>query len=777
MNSLAKKSVNLMPAQSLLLNFLPVELSGETTIRVGYRSYDKEILNDLRREFGETHIFKRNYDDDTITEIPVVTGAEILSDKIVEVDLAESWWFWKPLLNAALLRLFAGQRQIISDYPVTVLGNPKNNLIVDAELPEWVRILPLLEFEPRSVFGGKQGSQFGLVCNVRTRYQLLATCDRLLEDGLSPVGRYVQIDDDQRTPQVAPRGITVGRVASIEGEMLILDDHREGYESVSASNARLTGNRTDFDWCVNTLLPGRAESVLGRARAAVAALSQAPGRLERLTQTAVYLRNAGLEAVPGVRFDIGEWFSSADTRFPRTETIERPTLVFHPSGRPNDVWNERGIKEHGPHDQRTFTPKRLNIAVICQGRFEGQVDRFMAKFLDGIPEFQTQNGRKPYDDGFLRRFRLERANVQTFRAASPTRQQYEAACKTALKHAADQGFGWNLAIVQIEEDFKTLPGPENPYFATKAMLLRNNVAVQNVRIETMSEADQSLVYTMNQVSLASYAKLGGRPWLLSAQKSVAHELVIGIGSHTEQRSRFDRSTRYVGITTVFSSDGGYHLSERTGVVPFEDYGRELTETLTRTIERVRREDNWKNSDRVRLVFHAFKQIKDIEAEAIKDAVEALELENVVFAFVHVVEHHPFLIFDQNQEGLPNWERDRSKRRGVLSPSRGLHIKLGDFESLVVFAGANELKQADHGMPTACLLKLHRHSTFTDMTYLARQAFDFTAHSWRVMTPEPFPITIKYSDLIAERLAGLKQIDGWDDDAVRFRDIGRAPWFL
>lgn len=81
------------------------------------------------------------------------------------------------------------------------------------------------------------------------------------------------------------------------------------------------------------------------------------------------------------------------------------------------------------------------------------------------------------------------------------------------------------------------------------------------------------------------------------------------------------------------------------------------------------------------------------------------------------------------------------------------------------------------MPTACLLKLHRHSTFTDMTYLARQAFDFTAHSWRVMTPEPFPITIKYSDLIAERLAGLKQIDGWDDDAVRFRDIGRAPWFL
>lgn len=766
-----------MSGHSLLLNFLPIELAGETKVRVGSRAYDEEILRDLRREFGETHIFKRSYDDNTIIEIPIVPDAEILSDMAFDIDLADAWWYWKPLLNAALLRLFAGKREITRDYPVTVLGNPKNNLIADTQLPDWVRILPLFEFEPRSLFGEKKGPRFGLVCNARTRQQLLATCDVLLESGLSPVGRYVQIENAQRDSRVVAPGLTVGRVASVDGESLILDDHREGFGKVSASEARLTANRTDFDWCVKTLLPKRGESVLTRAREAISALNQGPGRLERLTQIADYLRSAKLEAVPGVRFEIADWFSSANAEFPRTEVIEKPTLVFHPSGRPNDRWNERGIKTHGPHDQRTFSPKQLNIAVICQGRFEGQVDRFMAKFLDGIPEYETKQGRKPYDDGFLRRFRLERANVQTFRAASPTRQHYEGACGEALKHAADQGFSWDLAIVQVEEGFKALPGGENPYFATKAMLLRNNVAVQNIRIETMSEADRGLVYTMNQVSLASYAKLGGRPWLLSAQQSVAHELVIGLGSHTEQKSRFDKGKRHVGITTVFSSDGGYHLSERTGVVPFEDYGRELTETLTRTIERIRREDNWKNSDRVRLVFHAFKQIKDIEAEAIKEAVDALDLENVVFAFVHVVERHPFLVFDQNQEGLPSWERDKTKRRGVLGPSRGLHMKLGDFESLVVFAGVNELKQAHHGMPTACLLKLHRHSTFTDMTYLARQAFDFTAHSWRVMTPESFPITIKYSDLIAERLAGLKQIDSWDDDAVRFRDIGRAPWFL
>jgi hypothetical protein len=103
--------------------------------------------------------------------------------------------------------------------------------------------------------------------------------------------------------------------------------------------------------------------------------------------------------------------------------------------------------------------------------------------------------------------------------------------------------------------------------------------------------------------------------------------------------------------------------------------------------------------------------------------------------------------------------------------------LDNYQSLVVFSGASELKQATDGMPRACLLKLHRDSTFRDMTYLARQAFDFTAHSWRIMSPEPFPITIKYSDLIAERLTGLNQIDFWDNDAVKFREIGSTPWFL
>jgi hypothetical protein len=116
-------------------------------------------------------------------------------------------------------------------------------------------------------------------------------------------------------------------------------------------------------------------------------------------------------------------------------------------------------------------------------------------------------------------------------------------------------------------------------------------------------------------------------------------------------SRLGAQQRYVGITTVFSSDGSYLLSDKTAVVPYDRYSDALYETLKRSIRTVRKQDNWRSTDKVRLVFHMFKPPKDIEAEAIKKTVEALGLEDVTFAFLHVAPSHPYVIFDNTQKGI------------------------------------------------------------------------------------------------------------------------------
>ena len=765
-----------MSISHLALNFASVRLSGETTVVVGYRGYNKEQLDGLRGEFAETHVFKRDGRNETIVEIPVAEGAEPLSDKRMVIDLQDQYQLWRSLFSAALVRTFDGKREIARDYPVQILGSAEKNYIRHRRLPEWVQKRTLVELAPRTIFNANGRPRFGLLCSARTRNFLLASCAELIAAGISPIGRYVLMDHAARDSRIRDWAQAVGRVRAIEGDTLILDDHREGHETVAASDVRLSGYRVDFDWCVTQLLGSEAEKTLADAHVRAAQLHGGPGRLKMIEDTLAFLRTQELCAVPGAEFEIGALLESGDSHFPNTEMIARPALLFDPSGTRTDTLSERGIKRNGPYDQRTFSPKKLNIAVFCQAQYEGQVEAFVAKFLDGMPDVKTgPSGRRVarYGDGFLRRFLLEKPNVQTFTTSSPEHIGYQRACEEGLEHAAQAGIQWDLALVQIEEDFKKLPSSLDPYYATKAILLKNHVAVQSFRLETMRQDPKSLVFAMNQMSLASYAKLGGRPWLLGAEQTVAHELVVGIGSHVASSSRIGGGTRYVGITTVFSSDGSYHLSERTNVVGLDDYATALANTLKNTINRVRSQDNWKSTDRVRLGFHMFKPAKEVEAEAIKAAVEALDLQNVVYAFLHIAPTHPFLIFDKKQKGLPAY----APTKGKLAPTRGVHLKLGDYESLVVFSGALELKRATDGLPRACLLKLHRNSTFGDMTYLARQAFDFTSHTWRIMSPERFPITIKYSDLIAQRLTALKEVPGWDDDAIKFREIGRTPWFL
>lgn len=760
---------------NLSINFAPIELDGGPDVSIGRQPYDDARLKELRREFGTTHIFYRDGRNSAIVDIPVATNVDPIGNVRQRVDLRRMPGAWSPLFTAALLRVFHGLRTIESVRPVSVLGAESKGLVQHPRLPRLFQKRSALQFHTRSIYlpGGKR--IFGLVIETRLRNLIHASCAELLMLGVPIVGRYVQIEESPDDSRLSPRRSLVGRVALVNGSSLVLTDNREGFETIDAAGSFLEPRKEIFDDCIRRLLGGDAPAVLDSAEAQASQFHSGPGRKQQIQGALLYLRDkADLQAVPGVRFKLGSLLGSDSRDFPATETMPRPILVFDPSGSRKDDWNERGLKKNGPYDQRTFSAKKLRIAVICQAKFEGQVDRFVAKFLDGMPE--TLTGAKKvarYGDGFLRRFQLGKPSVRFFTAKTASVGDYEAASRELLQVATDDGVKWDLALVQVEEEFKKCDGPNNPYYATKSILLKRDIAVQSVRLETMAQKDQELVFSLNHMSLATYAKLGGTPWLLAAHQTVAHELVIGLGSHSVAGARIGAAKRFVGITTVFSSDGSYLLSDKTAVVPFERYADALYETLKRAITTVRKQDNWRSTDKVRLVFHMFKPPKETEADAIKRTVDDLGLENVTFAFLHVASDHPFVIFDHTQNGIGY----RDPKKGVLGPARGLHVKLGDFESLVMFSGASELKQPSDGMPRPALLKLHHLSTFKDMTYLARQAFEFSGHSWRMLSPEPFPITIRYSDLIAERLAGLDAVPGWDPEAVRFGQIGRTLWFL
>jgi hypothetical protein len=309
----------------------------------------------------------------------------------------------------------------------------------------------------------------------------------------------------------------------------------------------------------------------------------------------------------------------------------------------------------------------------------------------------------------------------------------------------------------------------------KTVSMTSGVPVQAVEIETIEQDDLSLPWSLNNIALAIYAKLGGVPWTISTRDPTSHELVVGIGCAEVAESRLSTPERFVGITTVFQGDGRYLVWDQTREVAAKDYQDALLESLQGAIQHVQHENGWKEGDHVRLIFHVYKPLKHVEIEAVKTLVRDLTERkyNVRFAFLDISEHHPYELFDLAQQGVGY----RGRRKGEGVPVRGTSIQLGPRAALLQLGGPNDVKTELQGLPRPLLLEIHPLSDFDDLPYLTRQIYNFAYMSWRSFFPAKVPVTIGYSRRIATMLGGLKAVTGWQAGAIRAQNARGGKWFL
>ena len=320
-------------------------------------------------------MFHRSGRDDVILDISVVPGEKPIGSIHEESDLAKDRRLWPALLAAALVQKFQWcSRYLLSDRPVSVVGPKQRGFLRHPDLPEWIQRRTVLRFDTRTIHVNNKG-MLGLVCEARLKSFIKAPCATLIESGIPVIGRYVVVPEPSRDRRLMDRMKLVGRVVSITDGMLVLSDNAEGYETLSADLAFLEPRREIVDACVLRLLGDRGRVVLSEADRQIANFHSGPGRREQIGDALKYIREkAAIELVPEVRITLGDMLTTGDMAFPATEMIARPILVFDPSGVRKDDWNERGLKKSGPYDQRTFSPKQLRIAVVCQARHEGRVD-------------------------------------------------------------------------------------------------------------------------------------------------------------------------------------------------------------------------------------------------------------------------------------------------------------------------------------------------------------------------------------------------------------------
>lgn len=716
-------------------------------------------------------VFATRHGETDMAIVPLKPDAE-LPGRLEHLLPSDNMRLLSTLAREAVFRhllTIPGNYRVVSRRPPIVESARQENVIPSAVgLPPWLKKRSVLVFQTRIIKHPGEDPYVVLTCGNRLRTVIEADCGQLHEIGVPLLGNYVSTWTDDPDPKVAKRLRLAGQVIANDGGVLKLADYGNGPDALPLRSAFLEPTRANFNSVVQALMQGRAERVLREVHEAEGELRAGKASLDAVQAALRYFGRAGLQIAHGVplRFE-GLLDQTVGPAFPHVEVFQKPAFSFDPSGSRNDTWTQRQLEKTGPYDHATFERKRPKIAVVCEARRRGDVAETVAHFLEGLPDIRSRNGLVPHGTGLVGRFRLQKPQVEFFEAANDSAAAYADAARNALSAAAARDQPWDLGLVQVQRSWKDRPANNSPYWSTKAAFLRRDVPVQALSAEMMGMPDFEYACALANASLATYAKLGGTPFLLKARPSTDHELVFGLGSHTHKEGRRGAGERVVGITTVFSSQGNYLLDARTAAVPFDRYPAELRDTLVAAVERVRTEEAWRASDTVRLVFHAFTQLRQETADAVIAAVASMGLSGVKFAFLHVAEDHPYTLFDHSAP----------TGRGAYAPERGQAMELSDHEWLLALTGRDQIRAAFQGIPDPVLLRLHEKSTFRDMRTLTRQVSDFACHSWRTYERARLPITLLYADEIAKQLAGLERTPGWDPETAVVGAVMRRPWFL
>lgn len=770
-----------IPDSGLFLNAAFLDF-GDASIHVDVLPRSNQ-LTELRRKHRATHVLRAIRD--SVFAIPIVEGAPRLSDEHMEVSLREDPELACHLWREALLRrMFARNREIIRGVPVQVLSRAAGDALGPGKDWEAKSTHPsvLRAIDARVAYGfsaqvfrppGQSESQIAVpvvILEVFVVEQITSSVAELISQGVdlrhTYVGELESISDERVLPELKLRGAlrdVVQGVATIEA-----DDGR--IEKLDASKLRVEASRKNIRQLLeHALAHGRWIRASEGMKACAAAVHEGSSWVKRLQTAHDLLRKDPLEIVPGVQVTVGDLVNPA--MWPNGNTTVRraePAIfVFDAAGRKVHESSSHGIAAHGPYSRSAPIPRAPRVCLICQASQQGVAEQLMYKFLHGIQG-------TVFSRGFLRTYGFENCQPVPFTARDGSARAYHEAAQRALQAASESRQPWDLAFVQVEDRTHQLRGDDNPYLVTKAFFLTQQIPIQQFRFETAQTPDAQLAFTLSNMGLATYAKLGGIPWLLRADPTTTHELVVGISSTWVRESRLSQGERLVGITTVFSGDGSYFLHTVSKAVSFENYSEAMLESLRTSVDRVRRERNWQNGERVRLIFHAFKPLKDTEATAVKRLAEELSDFQLEFAFLHVASDTNLQLFDGHSQGAPIGKTGRFKGRYV--PERGLMVALSDRDMLLGATGAKELKRATDGAPVPLRLHLHRASTFRDLRYLGQQVLMFASHSWRGFQPAPMPVTVSYSQLIARHMGKLGKTSRWNPDVLCGR-IGTTRWFL
>lgn len=281
------------------------------------------------------------------------------------------------------------------------------------------------------------------------------------------------------------------------------------------------------------------------------------------------------------------------------------------------------------------------------------------------------------------------------------------------------------------------------YYRVKELLLKFKIVSQAIETNKMIAmlADDkkfnrgNFAYTLQNMAIATNAKLGGTPWRINAKKQ--EELIVGVGAF----KNIDTNTQYIGSAFSFDNTGSFNS--------FEYFQKDELKELAGSIKNAIINYSSANGKPNRLIIHYYKEMSLVkEYPYIDEALQDLDCGDIPIYIVTInkTESENIVLFDG--------------KNSDLMPYSGRFINLGNKTYLLCNNTRYEncyFNSKKESFPFPVKLKIEcprakeQDLDTSIIRELIEQVYQFSRIYWKSIKQQNLPVTIKYPSMIAQMM--------------------------
>lgn len=446
-----------------------------------------------------------------------------------------------------------------------------------------------------------------------------------------------------------------------------------------------------------------------------------------------------------------------------SEQVPNPNLRFDYALRVQTNQSAfEGFRRWGPYDKNQPRKTAINCAIVYPSYARNEARRVREAFLNGMFFFR---GFYTFSRGIrINRFDEFDINVKSEQTLGSQAQVY----KLELEKLTQEN-KWDLVFCVIPHSQRYIL--ESPYYSSKLVLSAAGIPCQLLTYEKI-RSDDTFKWSLANVALQIYAKLGNIPWVAEAPDHPS-DLIVGIGKRELREGRFGAVRRYMGFTTAYQNNGAF-LSF-TGITTnnsSQTYEEQLATAISNAINAYkdsRKKQNISVSEPQRIVFHSFKKVGYREIEAIESGIKSASAGSslIPYALLHIDDSSNFMLFDDDHK--------------TYLPRSGFSVTLGPLQRLLLTEGRERYEHRRVGFTNPYIIHLDSRSKIDDenmvdiTTSLVEQVYRLSKVNWRGFNASSTPITLGYSRLIAEVVASCSP-EVWSQISSE-GNLRDKAWFL